>query len=292
MATRPSAIAVDGTNVYWADSGNPPYPTGSIWRLAPGEMPLELAPQQTNPLGIAVDSTHVFWTTGVDSPSGGVWSVPITGGTATLVVQANAACVGIALTTNEVVWGQGTFQGSSALQRAPKQGGVPTTITSTPSPVSGMAIDGQSVFWTDSQSPGGHVYRSDLAGAGGPTDLAGYQSSPIGIVRTSGTLFWANRGGLSNDAGAIVTMPDDGGAMALATGLAASMRLAVDATDVYFCEMGEYDGFTGAIGRVARSGGPVTRLATQQGMPVGIAVDDKAVYWVNQSGGEVMRLAK
>lgn len=48
----------------------------------------------------------------------------------------------------------------------------------------------------------------------------------------------------------------------------------------------------GTIERTSKSGGPVETLATEQGSPVAIAVDDKSVYWVDEETGRVLRLGK
>jgi sugar lactone lactonase YvrE len=57
-----AGLALDGTKVYWTDSGRD---GGAIMRAnaADGGNPEVLARNQGAPTGVAVDATHVYWTT-------------------------------------------------------------------------------------------------------------------------------------------------------------------------------------------------------------------------------------
>jgi hypothetical protein len=67
--SNPSSIAVDGTNVYWTNTGpssdpstGPAQPVGSVMKVsATGGTPITLVSGQTAPSGIALDSTSVYW---------------------------------------------------------------------------------------------------------------------------------------------------------------------------------------------------------------------------------------
>jgi hypothetical protein len=61
--TLPEGIAVDGSSVYWVNSGTRDQPDGSIMKapLAGGE-PSVLASGQSGPYQIAVDGANVYWT--------------------------------------------------------------------------------------------------------------------------------------------------------------------------------------------------------------------------------------
>ncbi len=57
------------------------------------------------------------------------------------------------------------------------------------------------------------------------------------------------------------------------------LRIAIDATSVYWI-----DADAAKVMRVSRAGGPIESLASTQGDPSAIAVDDRAVYWSTFEG--------
>src|SRR5580658_4591233 len=74
------------------------------------------------------------------------------------------------------------------------------------------------------------------------------------------------------------------GLVALATGQSCPWGLAIDATSVYWTDCGDPTG--GLVLKVAKSGGPITTLATGDRLS-GIAVDATNVYWsAGTEGGD------
>jgi hypothetical protein len=98
--SRTSAIATDGSYVYWAA-----YAAGSIQRVpvdgtAP---PTTLVTGQTNLMGLAVDADNVYWA--IHSASGIIWKAPVGGGsTPTAFAIQQAYPVAVALDATNVYW--------------------------------------------------------------------------------------------------------------------------------------------------------------------------------------------
>ena len=69
--------------------------------------------------------------------------------------------------------------------------------------------------------------------------------------------------------------------------------LAIDDGNVYFTA---FEGLTGAVYKVAKSGGQATRISGDLAEPHGIVVDDTHVYWTSTMrtghGGSVFRALK
>jgi hypothetical protein len=117
VANAPNQVAVDSTNVYWANS------SGTVMKIPKaGGCPVTLASGQGNaPWGLAVDGTNVYWTD-EGYTSGTVMTVPIAGGCVTGLAAGNNL-LGIAVDSTNVYWvDQGCGSGSctGSVWKAPK----------------------------------------------------------------------------------------------------------------------------------------------------------------------------
>jgi hypothetical protein len=141
----------------------------------------------------------------------------------------------------------------------------------------GIVLDATSVYWIDFN--GGGIGKAPLSG-GEPTILAPGGGAGIAVDATS--VYWGT-------GEALMKVPIGGGEPI--TLAANGSYVAVDKDFVYFTG-GPYPG---AVYKVAKAGGPVIVLATDQNGASGIAVDANSVYWVNTGGdadaaGSVMKL--
>jgi hypothetical protein len=129
FGTSFSGLAVDATNVYWANLGSHDH-DGAILVCAVGGCPagpIPFAAQQTSPQGIVVDATNAYWinagTPATDFEDGSIMMCPKT------------AC-----------------------------GGHPTTLASGQHDPWTLAVDGENVYWTSRSDF--TVSRCSAAGCG------------------------------------------------------------------------------------------------------------------------------
>jgi len=282
------------------------------------------AEPQTMPYAIAVDATNVYWGTWETLPSPGVaeipgtvQSVPIGGGTASVLASGFGEIWALALGSS-TIYTAGS-EGITALPKAPdagadrtlEVGGEPisvatngtslffadaagdvvafsiaqgtTTLVAAGANPWNLAADAQHVYWTNT---GGTVSMAPVGGTdgGAPTVLASGETNPRPIAVDSANLYW----GTST---ALVRLPlgGDGGAP-IVIAPALPIQIAVDATSVYWTYG---NGTGGQVLKAPIGGGPVVVLAAGQTNPVGIAVDGTSVYWVNEgneTGAAVMKV--
>ena len=135
------SVAVDLANVYWTTFGT----AGAVWKASlGGGAAVTLVPNiNLNPsyFNLAVDSANVYYVTG-----GGLFSVPIAGGSPTTVVAAGSGVENVVVDANYAYYnasGPGVY-------RTPKTGGAAQTLATPPGGASAgaIAIDATYVYWT------------------------------------------------------------------------------------------------------------------------------------------------
>jgi hypothetical protein len=148
----PSGIAVDDTNVYWAD-----FISGNVLTCAIGGCggePIVLASAQTAPFGVAVDGANVYWTNW-----GSDWSTAQTA-PATLMACAKGGC-----------------------------GGAPKTLsTGQTGRAYGITTDGVAVYWTDSRE----VMKVPVEGSDAGTTVIAVGYTPGFIAADKADVYWSN----------------------------------------------------------------------------------------------------
>jgi sugar lactone lactonase YvrE len=197
----PTFVAVDATNIYWAQGTNGGSSTASLLRMPlNGGVPVTLA-SMTSPEGIALDATHVYWTDGgtlnaknQSNHDGAVMRVPIAGGAPEVLASGLLQPSGIAVDAASVYW---TSNPDRTVMKVSLRGGMPMTIASAQSVQGGLAVDGANAYWTiflDPQGNGG-VMTAPLAG--GPSrELAGDQFYiPANIAVDESSVYFTSPGG-------------------------------------------------------------------------------------------------
>lgn len=131
---------------------------------------------------IAVDATNAYWV------GGGVWKIPLTGGTA-IPLSTGGSPTSIAVDATSAYWVDGA---AGAVMSVPIGGGTPVTIAGGLSGARGLRIDATSVYWLETGS--GSVRKAPLAG-GPATTLASCQSDLTGIGLDSDNVYWSSTTG-------------------------------------------------------------------------------------------------
>jgi hypothetical protein len=154
----------------------------------------------------------------------------------------------------------------------------------------GVAVDATAVYWT---TLAGQVRTAPIGG--GPITTLASGLGPLNGIRVDATFVYFTE---SSSPGRILMVRKDGvgPVSAVAAWQVNPASLAVDSTAAYWV----IPGF-GSNGEIASApfagagpdGGPVTKLAIDQKMPVAIAVDDVgSVYWANRGDSTIRKLKK
>ena len=249
-----NAIAYLDQNLYVATTRDEV--TSSLVRISlSGGAPTKLA--SSLPLiwdrGIAVDATHLYWSGGLPSNAtdGTISSMPIEGGTPTLLVPSGVWGTSLTIDLSYLYWGGA----HGSVFRMPLAGGDVTTLfaATEDDPVEAIAVDDANVYWggPDSEYVGsGSTVMKAPIGGGTPTVMAHVEP---GYVRTIAPL------------GGYIYVAHEGNSMAgdgpTATGNGSVFRVPIDQST------------------------PIVALASNQPMPAGLAVDASGVYWGGGSLG-------
>jgi hypothetical protein len=154
--STPGGLAVDATNVYYADNSN-------VWQLPINSTTghgLSLASAQDNPFGIAVDAHNVYWTqfnTGSAVGTDAIQQIPISGGSVVTVNPGVQDAIDIVVDSTSVYWNSPP---SGTVAKAPIGGGATTTLATLPAAQTftyvnvplGLVVDSTSVYWVTSSS--------------------------------------------------------------------------------------------------------------------------------------------
>jgi hypothetical protein len=180
-----SAIAADGTNVYWThyDYG---FATGSVMKVAvTGGDPIPIAsgPNLVQPdltTAIATDGTYVYWfkpnsaLQAAMTPqawTGSVMKVAVTGGDLVTLADGQDHASAFAIDSTNVYWNGYSTDSGGSLTKIAQAGGKPFTLAIGLPIVGPIAADANGVYW-------GGVMKVALEG-GAPIDL----TSPGGATQ-------------------------------------------------------------------------------------------------------------
>jgi sugar lactone lactonase YvrE len=241
MADTPQAVALDSGHVYWTA-------TNTLSRaplMGGAAAPLSSAGLKSGTWALATDGSNVYW---ADQGSGTLQSMPVGGGTSTVLDMGLIAPDGVVVDDTYVYYADGTnkqIQGS--LLKVPKAGGARVTLATGQEGPRALALDTDNIYWTDSAlySPAATGVIMKMPKAGGmPTILTSGQGNPLGIAVAGNDVYWVN-----SDAGTVSRVSKDGGMpTVLAGGQSYATSITADAKAIYWTTQGQ----GGAVVMLAR----------------------------------------
>jgi hypothetical protein len=278
--TSPYAIAADGVNVYWTNSGNFNADAGSVVRVGVcGGTPATVAAGVTYASSVAVDGTHLYWT---DESSIHAWTRGT--GTVTALATNQASPTGLTLDAkNNLYFANNTWDGG--ILRVPIDGGpvisvVPhvnngTQVLVTATYVYWLPLAGSVVLFSPLTAPNEQVFFYD----------SNYQIQSVAI--DCRIIYYTEQSSL----GPVGVIPLDGGAVGSLANDNGTWGVASDGTYVYYTSPnGDGTNYDGAVLRVPIAGGSPVTLATG-GNPEAIAIDATSVYWTSTTNASVMKVS-
>jgi hypothetical protein len=296
--SNPNSLAVDGTNVYWADADLGTVMTAD---LATGTM-LEIASGQRKPRGLVI----VPSTPNLPYPSTLAWVEPnevvggqvqagrvntatvsvkpapvssIDGGTPEFVVPGAPYWTNANVPSNCIMtstWGNSpvaqvlvSLPFSNVPERIVKGLGVPTWLAFSTRNVDGWAPP--------------NIWAVPATANASPVLLATYSASNSGywaIAADDSFVYWAD-----DVAGTVAKVPAAGGTpVVIASGQATPTDVAIDTLYVYWVTQGATPG-GGTVMQAPSAGGSAVVLASNQEAPRAIFPSGNDVYWLSGAPG-------
>ena len=261
-------ITLDAANVYFTiGSGTG---TGRVGRVAKGGgAPTWLASNQGSPRGIAVDAQFAYW---ADMALNSIYRFNLSSYASNLIVSSTNVGPPLALGPTSLFWADG------ATHRIVETGWNGTQINAftVGVKITSLTFAAGRVYWTTATE----VATWDPASSNHQL-LASGQGQATSVKVTGGRVFWSD-----TSQSEIRSVQETGGSLQTVTS-GKAIAIAVDLTDVYWS-----DNAGGTIQRASRTGGPSTVIASGQSFPFDVAVDAAAVYWILETGGQVLKVAK
>ena len=271
---KPGNIVVDANNAYWTNEM-----TGSVTRVGlQGGRVTVLASGILNPNYLTLAGDVVYGS--AFAPDGGIYSVGTDGGAFTIVASSDRPNQ-VVVKDTAIYWAeQGDGGATGGVVEAPVGGGARVPLVTNQIGPEGLVIVGSQLIFTDFDNKGTTVRAAPVTG--GAARVVATGKSPFGIASDGTYVYWTDR--LLKQL--LRTKIDDGATTLLLTSDDPHF-VVLDDTNAYMT-----DGTSGKVLSVPLIGGSPTIIASGQGKPVGIAVDTKSVYFTDEQGGRVVKIAK
>lgn len=265
--------------------------------------PIALAALQRSPASLAVSKDAVFWTEqgslaregGGFAGDGAVKRVGLHGGALETLAKVEGVPRQVALVGDQLFWTSRRPGGvGGALMQRSVDRDDPDARVERQGLMEGLATNGTWLFWTELSSLGGPSGRVVRAWRSGESELEldGDIAYPYQIAAADNVACWTDHGA-SEQGGEVSCLRRDASQREKVSGDAPERTpqgIALDAKDpaeVFWVRFGGGE----VVRRSLRDGG-ITVLASGQGGPYGVALDEHRIYWTNYLDGTVMALPR
>jgi hypothetical protein len=235
----PSALAIDSTNVYWANAGIDGHGTdGSIASCALGgcnQTPTVLA-GGIGPNSIAVNASGVYWTT-TGNGVGSLWSCAPSGGTPMKLVDTMGIPWLLGVNATSLAW----ITSNGGAWTCSTNACSPTELSSMDSGNPTGCIDATNAYFALGGPTGGTITRCPVAGCGGVYTPVTPDLSFPGAAASDGTWLYFTTTPMGTGGG-VYACPVTGCngcpvTVATLSGVSTPSAIAFDATSVYWTDL-------------------------------------------------------
>lgn len=274
---QPLGLDVESGTIFWSNvTGGEVY----AHSVVPGGPPTLIATGLTFPETVVADGSKIYW---ADTNGGGIGRANYDGS----LPEPDWLTAPNATNTRLLVNGPSHLYLMRATQGAYRVDKV--APTSVPEISAGWAwggfLDGDTLYWSEHAE--GEIRSADVSGGGAFVVNTVVTNAPTAyaVHVHDRVLYWTTDG--TGDDGTVNAMPLGGGEVVQFTDTAIFPEdLVVDDDYVYWVEWNE----RGSLYRARHDGTDVTAIFPA--FSAGIEQDDQAIYWVDQTGGRVRKLAK
>ena len=235
MTDNFEGLAIDASKVYFTVSvfATDPDPIFSVPRS--GGTPTQIGSQSATyaPL-LQVDAGQLYYRSGPSSAGNAVFRIPLTGGSATKIVDGVDY---FALSASHVVYPNVVSSGLSDLYAVPKSGGAPSLVATKVADCTEMAADGSDVYFI---GPDARSLSRVPVGGGTPQVLLASTSHPfagcLNEIRIGVDAIYVTAGAQTSSV--LLEIPKAGGPYSLIASIQKLTDMALSSTHIYWADDG------------------------------------------------------